>query len=63
MICVDPFSTWCELIPLKGRANEEVWEVLYLNLFDRFGVLLKLRDDRGKDFIGLDSLKSKLYGV
>jgi hypothetical protein len=38
LICVDPFSKWCELIPLKTKSSEEVWNALYLNIFARFGV-------------------------
>ncbi len=29
LICVDPFSKWVELFPMKTKTSEEVWNVLF----------------------------------
>lgn len=52
LLCVDVFSKWVELIPLKTKSSLEVAEALRLNIISRFGVPLELRSDRGLEFAG-----------
>jgi Integrase core domain. len=52
LLCVDSFSKWIELIPMKTKSSEEVAEVLRHHIIARFGVPRELRMDRGKEFAG-----------
>jgi hypothetical protein len=57
LICVDPFSKWVELFPMRTKSSEEVWSVLYGQLFSRLGLPYELRCDRGKEFAGIVTSK------
>ena len=63
LICVDPFSKWCELLPLRSKSSEEVWSVLYGQLFTRFGLPLEIRSDRGREFAGVVQAQCASLGV
>ena len=52
LLCIDPFSKWVELYPMRSKRPAEVVETLELNLIARFGVPLELRMDRGLEFAG-----------
>jgi hypothetical protein len=63
LVCIDPFSKWVELFPMRTKTSEEVWNVLYSQLFCRFGLPVELRCDRGREFTGMVSRKCEDYGV
>lgn len=63
LLCVDPFSKWVEVFPMYTKSSEEVWKVLYTQLFCRFGLPLEIRSDRGREFAGMVATKCKEYGV
>ena len=52
MICVDVFSKWVELIPMRSKNSGEVSEALKLYIIARFGVPQEFRVDRGLEFAG-----------
>lgn len=52
LLCVDSFSKWVELLPMRTKSSEEVAEVLRHHIIARFGVPKELRMDRGKEFAG-----------
>jgi Integrase core domain len=52
LICVDTFSKWVELIPMRTKTSAEVAQALRLNIFARFGIPDELRMDRGLEFAG-----------
>lgn len=57
------FSKWIELFPMQTKGAEEVWNVLYDNVFTRFGLPLEIRSDRGREFAGEMITKCKEYGI
>lgn len=63
LVCVDVFSKWVELFPMRTKESREVWDVLYSQVFTRFGLPLELRCDRGREFMGVVSVKSEDYGI
>ena len=63
LLCVDPFSKWIEIFPMRTKASDEVWTVLYTQLFCRFGLPLELRCDRGREFSGVVQQKCSEFGV
>ena len=63
LICVDPFTKWVELFPMKSKASSEVWSILYGQLFARFGLPLQLRCDRGREFFGVVERQCMDFGV
>ena len=63
MIAVDVFSKWVELYPMRSKSSEEVWDVLYSQMFTRFGLPLELRFDRGREFAGLVAANCLKYGI
>ena len=63
LICVDVFSKWVELIPMKTKNTTEVWQALYENVFSRFGLPFELRTDRGREFYGILLNKCNEYGI
>ena len=52
MICVDSFSKWVELFPMRTKSSAEVVEVLRMGIVARFGVPVEMRFDRGLEFAG-----------
>jgi hypothetical protein len=52
LLCVDSFSKWIELIPMKTKSSGEVMDMIKLHIIARFGVPKELRMDRGKEFAG-----------
>ena len=52
LICVDTFSKWVELIPMRSKTSAEVAQALRLNIFARLGIPDELRMDRGLEFAG-----------
>ncbi len=52
LICVDVFSKWVELIPMRSKSSAEVAQALEMNIIARFGVPDELRVDRGLEFAG-----------
>lgn len=63
MIAIDVFSKWVELFPMKTKSADEVWDVLYNEIFIRFGLLVEIRTDRGREFAGTLITKCNEYGV
>lgn len=63
LICVDPFSKWTELFAMKTKSSEEVWQVLFEQVFCRFGLPLEIRCDRGKEFAGVLTTKCAEYNI
>ena len=48
---------------MRTKSSEEVWKVLYTQLFCRFGLPLELRSDRGREFSGVVQTKCEQYGI
>ncbi len=63
MIVIDVFSKWIELFPMKTKSADEVWNVMYDQIFTRFGLPVEIRSDRGREFAGIMITKCKEYGV
>jgi hypothetical protein len=63
MICIDPFSKWVELIPMRTKASTEVAQALRFNIFARFGIPDELRMDRGLEFAGEVITLCDLLGI
>jgi len=63
LVCVDVFSKWVELFPMRTKESREVWDVLYSQVFTRFGLPLELRCDRGRESMGAVIVKSEDYGI
>lgn len=38
LLMVDVFSKWVEILPLKTKASSEVWDVMFEEVFCRFGL-------------------------
>ena len=51
LLCVESFSKWPEMIPLKSAEASEVATALYNNVFTRFGCPLQIVSDRGSNFM------------
>lgn len=60
---VDVFSKWIELFPMKTKSSKEVWEVMFNNVFSRYGMPLEIRCDRGTEFAGVVTEKCASYGI
>ena len=58
LVVVDSFSKWVEAIPVKTERAEEAAEVLYREIFCRYGAPKILVSDRGKTY--MSKLLSKL---
>ena len=51
LVITDSFSKWCEAIPTKTQEAKEVAEVLYRDIFTRYGAPHTLVSDRGRNFM------------
>jgi len=58
LVIVDSYSRWIEAIPVKTEKAEEAAEILYREVFCRYGAPKIIISDRGKTF--LSKLISKL---
>ena len=63
LIVVDVFSKWVELFPMKTKTSQEVWTVLYEQVFARFGMPFEIRCDRGREFGGMVESKCREFGI
>ena len=52
LLMVDVFSKWVEVLPLKPKTSSEVWDIMFEEVFCRFGLPVELRCDRGTEFLG-----------
>lgn len=51
LVVVESFSNWCEAFPLKSQEATEIAEVLFREIFSRYGAPRTLISDRGKNFM------------
>ena len=51
LVVTDSFTKWCEAIPTKTQEATEVAEVLYRDIFTRYGAPQTLVSDRGQCFM------------
>ena len=51
LLCIDSFTRWPEAFPLKSQDAREVAEVLFRDIFARYGSPLILMSDRGRNFM------------
>ena len=63
LVCIEVFSKWVELFPMHTKESREVLDVLYSQVFTRFRLPLELWCDRGREFMGVVSVKSDDYGI
>ena len=63
LILVDVFSKWIELYPMKTKSSTEVWDVMFNNVFSRYGLPSEIRCDRGTKFAGKVIEKCAEYGI
>ena len=52
MVMVDQFSKWVEIQPLAEISAETTARAVIDNFFSRFGYLLQIHTDQGKNFDG-----------
>lgn len=50
LLVVDSFTRWVEAFPLKTQESKQVAQILFEQIFSRFGAPLKLVSDLGKQF-------------
>src|SRR2546425_3042233 len=64
LLVVDAFSKWPETFRLKGSSAIEVADVLYNDIFCRYGATKELVSDRGANFLSkVVSRLSKLFNI
>ena len=64
LVVTDSFTKWCEAIPTKTQKAEEVAEVLYREIFTRYGAPKVLVSDRGRNFMsGLVNALCSLFDI
>ena len=64
LMVTDSFTKWCEAIPTKTQEAREVAQVLYRDIFTRYGAPDTLVSDRGKCFMaGLVKALCSLFDV
>ena len=51
LVLTDSFSKWCEAIPTKTQEAKEIAEILYRDIFTRYGAPHTLVSDRGRNFM------------
>lgn len=51
LLCIDSFTRWSEAFPLKSQSAKETADVLYKEIFTRFGAPKILFSDRGRNFM------------
>jgi len=52
LTCVDAFTKWIEAFPLRNKEAETVAKILVEQLFCRFGPLLSIPSDQGREVDG-----------
>lgn len=60
---VDVFSKWVEVFPMYSKTSKEVWDVMFAEVFCRFGLPVELRFDRGLEFAGEVSQMCDTYNI
>ena len=64
LLVVDAFSKWPETFKLKGSSAVEVADVLYNEIFCRYGATKELVSDRGANFLSkVVTRLSKLFNI
>jgi len=64
LLVVDAFSKWPETFKLKGSSAVEVADVLYNEIFCRYGATKQLVSDRGANFLSkIVARLSKLFNI
>ena len=51
LLVVDSFSKWTEAFPLKTQEAQEIADILYNEIFTRYGAPRTIVSDRGKNFM------------
>ena len=51
LVVVDSFSKWCEAFPLKTQEASEIADILFREIFTRYGAPKTLISDRGRNFM------------
>ena len=52
LVIVDSFSKWMEAFPMQTQEANEIADILFSQVFTRFGAPVELCSDRGKAFMG-----------
>ena len=52
LVCVDCFTKWTEIVPIKDRSSSTMANWLYRELIPRFGKPKWIRVDAGREFKG-----------
>ena len=64
LVCVDWMSKYPDAFPLKTEKAEEIAEILYREVFTKFGFHVSLFSDRGANFLSqIVEVLCKLLGV
>ena len=52
MVCIEHYSKWVELVPLKSKESSEVASAFALHVLSRFGACAEVVTDQGREFEG-----------
>jgi transposase InsO family protein len=52
MVCVEAFSKWAELVPLKDKSARTVRDAFLTHVLARFGAMAELVSDQGREYAG-----------
>ena len=64
LVCVDSFSRWVEVFPLRTQSASEIARVLHDEIFCRYGAPLAIVTDRGQNFLSkLVNAVCEIYNV
>ena len=64
LLVTDSFSHWAEAFPLKTQEAQEIADILYSEIFTRYGACRSLVSDRGQNFLSkIVSILCKLFNV
>src|SRR6267154_2528766 len=64
MLVVDAFSKWPETFRMKGASAIEVADILYDEIFCRYGATKQMVSDRGANFLSrVVARLSKLFNI
>ena len=62
LVCIEHFSKWIELIPLKDKSASQVSQAYLMHVLSRFGASAEVLTDQGGEFEGeLQALLDKCF--
>jgi hypothetical protein len=52
MICIEAFTKWIEVVPLRDKQSATTWQAFFANVLARFGACAEVVTDQGTEFEG-----------